>query len=263
MIYTLIGTGNMAWFLATRFQDAGFICSGVYGRNSAAAAELATFLQTDSYSLSAAKAYGDCCVLAVSDYAVAAIAKTLRLPPDTTVIHTAGSLSLDSLPQLHKAVLWPVYSIRKNNLPAKGTLIPIAVEAATAKAAEIVSQLAYAISEEVAKVNSMQRAWLHLAAVIGNNFTTHLMTICHAICEAQQLPDTMIHPILQQTLEQILSGMYPGKLQTGPAQRRDMATLDRHFALLQANPQWQTLYAAISASILAVEKSVDSNHAGC
>src|SRR5690606_68572 len=156
------------------------------------------------------------------------------------VIHTAGAVSLDAITQSDKAVLWTVYSINKNNLPYHRN-IPVICEYNSKKAQQIVMKLANVLSDIVQEENRQPRKWLHLCAVIGNNFTNHLMAVCEKICAEQQLSFSLLQPILQQTFER-LQTVSPMASQTGPAIRNDTVTIEKHLQLLKQHPHWQKVY---------------------
>ena len=250
MTFSIIGTGNIAWFFGQRLMAGRHHCVGVYGRNIAAAQELAEALIAERHGLVSdiRDEEADVCLIAVSDSAIAGIADQVSLC-DTMLIHTAGAVALDSIQKTAKdcAVLWPVYSILKSNMPDHRN-IPCAWEASTKKAEAYVQSVGHAISDVLFEAKYEQRKWLHLSAVIGNNFINHLMAIDEQICAENDLPFSILTPIIEQTFERIKHAS-PKKLQTGPAIRKDGLTIDRQIALLSGHPQWQKVYEAITASI--------------
>src|SRR5947208_1285220 len=120
MTFTIIGAGNIGWFIGTRLAKADHICNGVYSRNAAAAKQLAGVLSTYTYDAIAdiKDGFSDICVLAVSDKAIKEVAADLSFKK-TVLIHTAGAVELDAVKDgaADRAVLWPVYSILKSDLP--------------------------------------------------------------------------------------------------------------------------------------------------
>jgi predicted short-subunit dehydrogenase-like oxidoreductase (DUF2520 family) len=247
MTYTLIGTGNMAWFLASRLAGKGFECKGVYGRDMAAAELLAEELFTETIpDLNSIPDTYDCCIVAVSDKAVGNIVSQLNLK-ETVVIHTAGVVSLENIDFTHKAVVWFIYSISKTSLP-NHRAIPAVIEASTPKAMEAVRSIAMEMSDIVQEASFHQREWLHLTAVFANNFTNHLLAISEKACQEQELPFTLLKPILYQTFDRIEASSAVD-LQTGPARRGDEKTMNRHLEMLGKYPHWRKIYEAASASI--------------
>ncbi len=249
MTFYLIGTGRVAHFIASRFSGKGHKCLGVFGRNQAVAAKLAAQLAAPAVSsLDKIKGPADAVLLAVSDSAIGSLAQ--EIPPQKgTVIHFSGTVSSEALlPHPNRAICWPVYSISgtdfgESNIPAVG-------EGNTAKAQENLAELAEALSLSLTEAPQAARAQLHLAAVVGNNFVNHLLCLCEKICSQAHLPPDVLRPLLTQTFERAFWGN-PCEMQTGPAQRGDVATQEKHLELLQAHPQWQAVYKAISESIAA------------
>jgi len=248
MTFSIIGTGNMAWFLASRLSAAAATVSGIYGRNKAASAQLA-----DRYGLPLYASLqeildipGHCCILAISDQHIAEVSAMIPFR-HTLQIHTSGTVALSALAAENRAVLWPVYSLIKNELPAD-LPIPVAWEADNTISRQLMPGIAGRLSSYAVEVTETQRQWLHLSAVVGNNFVNHLLAIVDQLCAEQQLPAALLHPIIEQTFLRARHAS-PAALQTGPARRGDQATMDRHLQLLQQHPEWQTLYTGIAASI--------------
>lgn len=249
MTFYIVGTGNTAWFMATRLVKAGFACKGVYGRNSEHAQQLATVIKApvlDGYN--DIRDDADCVILAISDHAITSVAANFSLT-NTTLVHTAGSISRMVLEPFaeHAGVIWPIYSIVKDNLP-RHREIPVTIKGSTDHAEHILEQLANAITDIHYTVSWEQRQWLHLSAVLCNNFTNHLMAVSEQICNKQQIPFSLLYPIVNQTAERIMQAS-PSKLQTGPARRGDNVTIDKHVELLQQHPNWLELYKSVTTSI--------------
>ncbi len=250
MRFSIIGTGNVAWFLGNRLVTARHQCTGVYGRDTDAAKTLSEALLSDTYGgisdLNDGEA--DVCFMAVSDTAIRPVAAELSLK-QTVLVHTAGAVGIEMISSAASdcAILWPVYSILKSNLPTHRK-IPCAWEASTDKAKRFVLSLGHAITDELFEAHYEQRKWLHLAAVMSNNFITHLMAVCEQICAENTLPFSTLMPIIEQTFDRIKQ-YSPQTLQTGPAIRHDESTIQSQISLLCKHPEWQKVYEAMTASI--------------
>ncbi len=250
MTFTIIGTGNMAWFIGNRLVAARHHCNGVFGRNADALQELSEALLCDKHGdIKAAKqTESDVCFLAVSDNAVQQVAAQLAYKK-TVLIHTSGAISLDAISKAapDTAVLWPVYSIPRNNQPTHRN-IPTAWEASSPKAEKFALALAHVFTDVLFEARYEQRKWLHLSAVISNNFTNHLMVICEKICAENELPFSTLEPIIEQTFSRLKQSS-PSLVQTGPAARGDTDTINEQMALLESHPYWQKVYASVTDSI--------------
>jgi predicted short-subunit dehydrogenase-like oxidoreductase (DUF2520 family) len=240
----------MAWFLVKRLKTAGHQCDGIWGRNSETMKALAREMNVNSYKNVGAISDGevDICFITVPDHEIANAVQKLSFEK-TVLAHTAGSMDLDILAEHAKdtAVLWPVYSISKLSIPDHRD-IPAAWEAGTAKAKRYISTMGHSITDNLFEADAQKRKWLHLSAVVANNFINHMMAICEQICAEQGLPMEAIQPIITQTFKR-MNGQKASDLQTGPAMRNDREVMDSQVTLLEDHPEWQELYKAVSTSI--------------
>lgn len=248
MTYYLIGSGNMAWFLASRMQSGGHTCVGIWGRNAGATMALAR-----EYNLPLLQSLADihdgpdACLLAVSDSAIEEVAAGLSFNA-TVLIHHSGSAAAGILGKsLLQGIVWPVYSILKKEIPLHRNF-PCVWEANTKNARRVVQEVCVAISGIQYEAALGQRQWMHLTAVMGNNFTNYLLGMCADICTQHQLPFNLLQPILQQTLDRINTA-HPRDVQTGPARRNDLTTIRTQMDMLQDNPHWQSVYFALTDAI--------------
>lgn len=247
MTFTIVGTGNMAWFITGRMIAVGHECKCVYARDIEKAKTLAQHANITNVQLIAngIDEDADCCIIAVADNAVLEVNEYLNT--NTVIIYTAGTLDINNFKQNDQAVLWPIYSIVKDNLP-EHRAIPCVYEASTEKAKHEVLVVANAITDTIYEAGSAQRISLHLAAVFSNNFANHLFAITEEWCKEQNLQFDILRPIINQTAERLQSKS-PQLLQTGPAKRGDENTLQKHIQLLQQHEAWQNVYKALTTSI--------------
>lgn len=249
MNFYIVGTGNTAWFLATRLVKAGHECVGVYGRQADNARQLAAAVKAPVlHNITNIKDDADCCILAITDNAITAVAANFQFE-QTTLIHTAGSLSRMILEPFsrHTGVLWPIYSLVKDNLPLHRE-VPVTIKGNTDHAENLLQELASSITDIYYTISWEQRQWLHLCAVLCNNFTNHMLAVSEQICNKQHIPFSLLYPIVSQSADRIRNAS-PKVLQTGPARRGDQLTIERHMELLAQSPDWQDLYQAITTSI--------------
>lgn len=250
MNYALLGTGNTAAFLLSRLSLAGHTCSGIWGRSADAAAGLAREATVPQFmQLSDILDGVDVCILAVADDAIAEVASRLAFR-QTVLIHCAGSIDAAVLASgaQEYGVIWPVFSLRRDAPPAHNGF-PCVWEAHGKRAPRLVSSLAESLGTTPLQASSAQRAVMHLSAVMGANFFNHLLSICQQLLRSEGGSLALLGPILQQTLEAASNAADVRTLQTGPARRRDAATLEKHLRMLADEPAWAEVYKAISLSI--------------
>ncbi|PQJ12259.1 hypothetical protein CJD36_000435 [Flavipsychrobacter stenotrophus] len=253
MTFSIIGSGNIAWFFGKRLAAGGHQCKGVYGRNATAVKELADGLLSNRFGAinEVRDEDADVCFLAVSDASIEEVAKQLHFKK-TILVHMSGAQPLDIIKDAAKdhAVLWPVYSILKNNTPGHRE-IPIAWEVSSDRAKRFVLEMGHAITDNLFEAKDAKRKWLHLSAVMTNNFINHLLAINEQICKENNLPASTLQPMIAQTFERVKSAS-PKAVQTGPAIRQDITTIEQHKVLLADHPELLKVYEALTESIQAM-----------
>ena len=246
----IVGAGNLAWHLGVGLNQADVEIVGVYNRSRQNAEMLATHLNTKVVSNFRAFRHCDLILLTVSDDAIKELAG--EIPQfEGIVAHTSGNTALEILfPHKHIGVFYPVQTFSKDidvNLRA----VPFLVEGNSDEVETSLQQLAGKLSKEVYKINSQQRRRLHVAAVFANNFTNHMLKQAHDICETNDIPFSVLSPLIQETIDK-LKTVSPAKAQTGPAIRRDMKTIKIHKDLLEGNSL--KLYDLITKDMLETYK---------
>lgn len=256
MNFSIIGTGNMAHFLIVQLQAAGHQCVGLWGRNAHAAQQMsvsfAVPLLKNLHAIPDETAH--VCFLAINDGAIPTLMEGIYLQK-SILVHCSGASPLQLLENhaAHRAVFWPIYSILKTSISANKE-IPIALESNDPTTEESILALAQSISKQVFVAQAIQRQQLHLAAVLVNNFSNHLMSIAQALCIEADVPFNTLHPIMAQTFLRAQEEN-PQTCQTGPAIRGDEATQAQHLSLLEQHPLWADIYKSLSTSIRKMYRS--------
>jgi len=250
MNIVLLGSGNVATHLGQALVDAGHRIVQVYSRTEHHAASLAKPLEAQAISEpSAVQTDADVYLIAVKDEAIGAVAAELPQNRRGVTVHTAGSVDIGSLsPYAGRfGVLYPVQTFSKVK-PVDFSVIPIAVEASDEHAYAILKGLADSISARVFPCNSKQRLSLHVAAVFACNFTNHLYAIGADILRGHELDFDLIRPLILETAEKVMVHL-PHEVQTGPAVRGDIRTMQRHLELLKGQSELLYLYQSLSKQI--------------
>lgn len=185
-------------------------------------------------------------IISVSDNAIAEV--SFQLPfENRLVVHTSGSSDLSVLNNKNrKGVFYPLQTFTKGK-KVDFTPIPICLEAENEQDYQLLEQLGNSISKKVFNINSEQRKSLHVAAVFVCNFVNHLYQIGNKICEANQIPFEVLHPLIRETAQKILE-LTPKEAQTGPALRNDTQTIEKHLDFL-SNENYKTIYQLLTQSI--------------
>lgn len=250
MDITFLGSGNVATHLALAFRGAGHRIVQVWSRDGGHAARLASRVAaqpaSDLTQLAAAEAY----ILAVSDDALPGVADALRLP-QALVMHTSGNAPLALLRDVSArcGVLWPVQTLVRTVAMQDYAALPFCIEGATPQVERQIAALARSVSPQVYGMDSAQRQYLHLAAVMVNNFGNALHAMAQELLRAQDIPFETLAPLISATALRAAGGTDLWQQQTGPARRGDAATLARQRQLLQGQPDLLALYEMMTKII--------------
>lgn len=250
MNITIIGTGNVATVLGKLFLQNNHTIVEVIGRSEAAAKELSDALKC-SYSLNFKTIYqhSDLYVIAVSDKAVAQLANEIIIPKESTMVHTAGGVSKDVFRNniVNYGVLYPLQSLRKGNhhLPE----IPFFIDANSEATKNVLYDFAKTISDKIFFANDEMRLKLHVAAVFTSNFPNFLYTIANDFCEKENLDFKNLLPLINETVNR-LKYFSPSEMQTGPAIRKDGATIQKHLNALLNDEIGSAVYSFLSQQIM-------------
>ncbi|MGE5106235.1 MAG: Rossmann-like and DUF2520 domain-containing protein [Sphingobacteriales bacterium] len=253
MRIVIIGSGNTANVLGRKIISAGHEVVQVAGRNEEACAELASLFNcTFTINWSFIDVHADIYIVAITDTALEGINTKLRLDKKL-VVHTAGSVTKNVLKNVstNYGVLYPLQSLRKelNELPA----IPFLIDANTSDNITLIKDFAETISDKVQVADDEERKKLHLAAVMVNNFTSHLYALAEEFCINERVDFEILYPLIKETVERIENGS-PGDLQTGPAIRGDESTIEMHLHLLKNYPHLSNIYTRLTESIKSFYK---------
>jgi predicted short-subunit dehydrogenase-like oxidoreductase (DUF2520 family) len=104
------------------------------------------------------------------------------------------------------------------------------------------------LSPIVSAANDEQRLYLHLAAVWVNNFSNYLFTEASDICRENGVDFNMLLPLMEHTVWRLHLSP-PASMQTGPAVRGDIKTMERHLNLLSEKPLAGKIYELLSEAI--------------
>lgn len=245
----IIGTGNMAWFVALRLFQAGHRIHTIYGRDRTRTLHLANRVKARAETEIKDLEESDLCFLAVSDSAIEELAANLAFQ-NTLLVHHSGTVPLNTLAPCspHRGVLWPMLSIHPDSLPQEEEF-PIAWEASNPESAETLKSLVADLGGTPWESSGSQRASLHLSAVLSQNFLAYMLAEARQFCVDRNLPFSLLSALVRQTVDQAFSPSgLEGKI-TGPAIRRDQITLERHRKMLHDHPRLAKLYDQITESI--------------
>lgn len=249
MKITFVGCGNVATVMAKLCTEKGHKIIQVIARNKIAGNEFAKRFSCSmaNFNDNPVKEI-DIVIVSLSDNSLPEAFGTLNFG-NVPVVHTAGSCSMDVLETTSKnyGVLYPLQTLRKDMeaLPE----IPFLIEGNNDKTLQFIKKFASTLSDTVITQNAEQRIRLHASAVIVNNFTNYLYSVAEKFCNDEKVDFKLLLPLIKQTSARVQNNS-PLSVQTGPAVRGDITTLDKHLKLLTAYPKLRTLYMRLTDGIM-------------
>ena len=255
MKISILGSGNVATHLAKAFHNVGYQILQIWSREYDHAETLANQVFAEPINrLSLLYPTADFYILAVTDDALFDLALDLKLR-DAIVLHTAGSVSLKVLQPISRkhGVIWsPQTFIRDASMDYSS--LPFCIEGSSPDVEEHIRQLLLPISQHIYVVDTLQRQWLHLAAVMTNNFGNAINALAQDLLMAHNIPFEILHPLIEMTAEKIkLGGLW--QQQTGPARRQETKTLNNQRRLIADDEKLLKLYDLLTELIQEKTKS--------
>ena len=249
MKITFVGCGNVATVLAKLCTEKGHEIVEVIARNKIAGEEFAKkFSCTRADFMDNPVTEIDIVIVCLSDNSLPEAFGNLNFG-NIPVVHTAGSCSMDVLETTSKnyGVLYPLQTLRKEmeTLPE----IPFLIEGNNEKTLQFIKKFGSTLSNSVTTQNAEQRLRLHTSAVIVNNFTNYLYSVAERFCSDEKVDFKLLLPLIKETSARVQNNS-PLSVQTGPAVRGDIATLDKHLKLLIEYPKLRTLYMRLTDGII-------------
>lgn len=249
MTVAIIGSGNVATTLGRLITKKKHRIIHIASRNVDHACTLAKeFDASFSDYKGINEVSADIFIIAVSDAAIPECIRHFTLH-DKVVLHTAGSVSKDMLKDAsaNYGVLYPLQSLRKEMQQIPD--IPFLIDGSDEGIIKYIEAFARSLSDSVQRTNDEERFKLHAAAVIVSNFTNHLYALAEDFCNKENINFEMLKPLIMETAQRIIT-ISPTDVQTGPALRKDIHTLDKHLRLLANYPRLRTIYLKLTDSIM-------------
>ena len=242
--FAIIGSGNVAHFLAHILTEKGLTISQVHSRNSVSGNSLAqkanAKFEEEITSINAGVIF-----IAVQDEQIESCLK--QLPHSSILLYTSGTVDLAPIFPQNCGVFYPLQTFSKNNysIPFNG---PILLDDKNKEVNNYAIQLCSILNLSYKITSSDERKNIHLCAVFLNNFINHIACIGLSEAKERKIDSSLFAPLLKKTFENILSND-PFENQSGPAKRNDKIIINEHIALLDGNSK--TIYHLITESILA------------
>jgi predicted short-subunit dehydrogenase-like oxidoreductase (DUF2520 family) len=246
---SIIGSGNVATGIGSALFSAGTEIVNIYSRNQENAQTLANKVNAVAITnISDLKNNTDLCIIAVPDDSIASISDQIK-NFEGIVVHTSGTKPLSVLDnQLRYGVFYPLQSMTISRIP-KFDNIPLCIEGSDTGTSNQLKSLGEKISNNVVNLESDQRQYLHMTAVIVNNFSNLLYDMAHELLEEKGMDFNLLLPLITETAQKV-HHIKPSESQTGPAKRKDEHTIQKHLSLLENHPELKKVYILLSEHLI-------------
>ena len=247
--FLIVGTGNVAFHLSNALHLSGHSIAAVVGRTIESCQQIAHETGAKPFDKfpEDISSY-DIILLSISDDAYKAMINSIPNIGNKLILHTSGSVDIDVFENKFQnfGVFYPLQRIQKNQ-DCNYSKIPFLVEANCSKNTKIVEDIAKSISDNVSIIDSKQRLFIHLAAVLTSNFTNFLYTLSAEILEKNNIDFSVLYPLINETVAKMKEAT-PQNAQTGPAIRNDRNIIDKHLSIID-DEKTKELYSLISSMI--------------
>ncbi len=273
--FILIGPGNVGLTVSSLLVDRGFECVQVVSRISEGEEEIQKWLG-DDIEIVAWEEWtpvpSDFVLVATPDDKIEEIGlllvqKYADLDQEKCAfIHFSGIQSSAEFQPLRDigyqaASLHPLQTIPSVEIGRAGILN--CAWGAEGDTLELCREIVGALDGDIVEVTSENKVAYHLAAVFASNLLVALEAMAIDIAgEAGITQEKFLHdftPLIQQTLDNLLAHG-PKSVVTGPIQRADSSTIQKHLKWLQnADQKYLTIYRELShylAEVLLAEDNI-------
>ena len=188
----------------------------------------------------------DLIIVSVSDAAIVSVLE--ELPREIPVVITAGTVNSEVLREFkYGGIMYPLQTFtrgREINLAE----VPFLLESLSRDFEDTLEVFVREVfGAKSHRINTANRKAIHLAAVIGSNFSNFLLSKSEEVLNSHDIPFEIIKPLMQETIAKAFD-LGPKKAQTGPAARGDLEVVSQQLKMLD-DPDFAVIYAAISKLI--------------
>lgn len=277
----IIGAGKVGTTMGKYIVDHGGTVSGFYTRTASNGLESAQFTDTKYFTTLDSLIEGsDTLFIATTDRAIKDVwdCITTKNVKGKVICHFSGSLSSDVFSNWEETGAWvcslhPIYTFSnkftayQNLTEAKFTI------EGSSKALEQLQELFCLLPNEVIQISTKEKVKYHAATSIASNHVTGLINLAVELLQeagiAEQQAYHLLKPLVEKNVQAVFTQVqesaeedcgilsegkvYAGCAQTltGPIERNDIATVNKHLQKLD-RPEWEAVYRAVGLQVSKV-----------
>jgi len=264
-----IGAGRLGAALAAGLAKAGYRVRAVASANRESARTLAGQIGPGVEAAEDANRVAALCdvvFLTVPDSSVGPACAAVRWQPRHVAVHCSGALGLDALARAAAggaaaACFHPLQTF-PSRVPEPGRFEGVFCGIESSEpAGALLEHMANDLGARPFRLEGVDRALYHAAAVMASNLVVALMGSATRLWELAGLEASSgrqaLSPLLLAAARNI-SQLDLAKALTGPVARGDVATVERHLAALEADPELAKVYRLLSAELLRLALGHDA-----
>ena len=254
MRVNIIGAGNVATHLSKHLVRNNVKVVSIFSRTEASARELSEMIDSNwTTNMDSLTDHVDLNILCVPDNVIENVGK--RLPRQIPVVHTSGGMPISVFEGFVKyGIIYPLQTFSKNtHLDVSN--IPFFIEGNNDEFEHFLYSFSRKnLSAQVYYSDSDTRKYIHLSAVITNNFLTYFMGVAEEILRSKDMPLEILQNLLEETIKKTIA-TGAGKALTGPAIRGDYKTLNTYNEMIE-DKAFKALFVSVNNLISEKKFSV-------
>ena len=247
---TIIGAGNVGSQLCEKLANCNFKIDGLIYNKTKPKEKLEKYTNTFSFQeINEISTNSDLYIIAVNDDQYQKVISTFPLK-NKFILHTSGSFESNNLNTITErwGCLYPLQTINKTK-KIDWNSVNFFIEASNEKDVSKIVRLCKKAGFKHHFANSKKRKKLHIAAVIINNFTYHLLSSAKSFCKKNNIDYDYFQDILQQSIKNV-QNEEAFQLQTGPAKRNDIKLIKKQLEVLEHEDALKEIYDLFTQQII-------------
>lgn len=206
----------------------------------------------------------DLILLTVPDQQIVSVAENLSISPNlqsgTVVLHCSGALNSECLSSLRTkhcalASIHPALSFTEPHLAVLQFANTLCALEGDVAALNVLTPLFTTIGGQVYQIKPEHKTLYHVAAVFATNYTVTLVQQAYdgflAAGLSKQQAKTLADAFLSNVSKNMEQVAEPKQALTGPLQRGDVVTIERHLQVL-TDPDVRALYLSLAHATLSM-----------
>ena len=254
-----IGAGKLGSAFAKALNSTGYEINGVASRLGFSAEKLAWSAGSKAQSVEEVIQASNLIFIVTNDDAIIEVVENAHWHTGQMVVHMSGALGLDVLNGAKSsgsdvASLHPIQTFAGMDENFKDVFFGL--ETASDPLRNILHEIVRDLEGQIVDISAANRALYHASAVMSCGYITTLLSDALIVWRAANLPyEEGVQALLQMTtttLKNISEKGFTGAL-TGPIQRNDKTTVEKHLAAIKDHaPHLSDMYCSLGRRMTAL-----------